>query len=65
MRLWTNDFNGRLFLKKQFLQVRRDPFRSSDDVEGLYVFRIEVYPETEEEMYFALKLKKNDQIIKI
>ena len=63
MRLWTDDFNGRLYIRKKFLEVREDPFNPSDAKE-LYVMRIKVYPETEEEMLFSLKLRQNKKVVK-
>ena len=65
MRLWTDDFDGRLFITKQFLEVRSDPFSPSDNVKNRYVMRIEVYPETEDDKYFDLQLKKDKKVIKI
>ena len=63
MMFWHDDFNGRLFPKIKFLQVRKDPFRPSD-VEGLYILRIEVYRETENDRYFGLKMKQNQKVMK-
>ena len=48
MRLWHDQYHGRLRLKKAFLKVKKDPF-SSSDVKSLYVLRIEVYPQSKAE----------------
>lgn len=64
MRLWNDNYNGRVYVKKRFLEVRADPFHPFDDVKDLYVLRIEVYPETEEDKYFALKLRKKEKVFK-
>lgn len=48
MRLWHDQYHGRLRLKKAFLKVKKDPF-SSSDVKSLYMLRIEVYPQSKAE----------------
>ena len=53
MRIWHDEYKGRLYLKKQFIKVREDPFHSSN-LKNFYVLRIEVYPETEDDRYFSL-----------
>ena len=44
LRSWQDEFDGRLHSKKEFLEVREDPFNPSDATD-LYVLRIEAYPE--------------------
>ena len=40
MRSWTDDFSGRLFLRKEFLKVKKDPFNVSGNAKDFYVLRI-------------------------
>ena len=63
MRIWHDEYKGRLYLKKQFIKVREDPFHSSN-LKNFYVLRIEVYPETEDDRYFSLQLKKNKKVFR-
>ena len=63
IRLWHDEDKERIHIKKKFLPVHQDPFNPSD-VEGLYVLRIEAYPESEDEKHFALKIKKKGEVIK-
>ena len=54
---WKNEFVGSLTLKREFVPVLADPF-GPKKAESLDVLRIEVYPESQAEMFFALKLNK-------
>ena len=46
------------------MKVKQDPFSPSNDADGRYVLRIEVYPETEDYKHFNLKLKKKDRLVR-
>ena len=64
MRLWRDNFHGRLTLKTTFVEVRSDPFQQENIEENLFVVRMEVYPQTEEDKFFLLKLKKKRATVK-